>query len=201
MTRAAAGFTLVEVLVALSVFAMLSLAGTTILGQSLNAKAQSDQVNRATKELQIANAILRADFGQMIIRVGRDGYGARTDGGVVFSESGQPVITLVRNGWENPGGQAARSSLQRVEYLVAQDNLVRRAYPYVDGSADANAFEQVLMTGVSNATFSYLLDGVWQGWVNGAGTVSVLPEAVAIEVKSAVFGEVRQLFLAPGGRL
>jgi len=202
MTTTSAGFTLVEVLVTLVVFAMLSLAGTAILGQSLSAKAQSDDVNRAIKDLQVTNALMRSDFTQMVSRTARDGFGARSSATVVTGAPGEPFVTFVRNGWDNPGGLAARSSLQRVEYLVRDGNLVRRSFPFVDGMTDAEGYEQVLMSGVSNVNLSYLLNDTWQaGWRATGSAVVALPEAVAIELSSQAFGDLRQLFLAPGGTL
>ncbi len=202
MTRPTAGFTLVEVLVTLTIFAMLSVAGTAILGQSLRAKDQSDEINQAIKGLQIANSLMRADFGQMVRRTPRDESGARMGIGVTLSGPNQPLVSLVRNGWENPGGLAARSSLQKVEYVITDGNLIRRAFPYVDGSAEIDAFEQVLISGVSEVTLSFFSDGVWQaGWMSGRRLAALYPEAVAIEFSSQALGNVRQLFLAPGGQL
>ena len=202
MTRSAAGFTLVEVLVTLVVFAMLSLAGTALLGQSLTAKEQADDINAAIKDLQITHALMKSDFGQMVGRTARDSYGVREVGTGSAARPGAPVVKLVRDGWENPGGLTPRSSLQRVEYLIDEENLIRRVYPFVDGVAEADAYDQIILRGVSDIQVTYLFNGQWQAaWATAVQASSGLPEAVAIEFTSTAFGEIRQTFLTPGAPL
>jgi general secretion pathway protein J len=199
MIGASAGFTLVEVLVTLLVFAMLSLAGTAILGQSLTAKEQAGDVNQAIKDLQITNALMKADFAQMVSRTARDSYGVRMPASVAAVTTGQPVIQLVRDGWENPGGLQPRSSLQRVAYFLDDGDLIRRAYPFVDGVAEADAYDQVIMRGVSDFRLTYLINGQWQAaWAAAASSSAFVPEAVAVEFTTQNFGGLRQLFLTSG---
>src|SRR3546814_15082683 len=76
----APGFTLVEMLVALLIFAMLSAVGVTVMAYAADnqgvVKARMDRLG----ELQSARALLKADLAQAAVRRvrGRDGNPART---------------------------------------------------------------------------------------------------------------------------
>ncbi len=201
MSRTEAGFTLVEVLVTLAVFSMLSLIGGAVLNQSLNAKAQSNQMQQSIEDLQVARATLKADLAQISLRATRDAYGTQEP--LVFAggdtASLGTVLKLVRDGWQNPLGQYRRSSLQRVDYILKNDTLLRRAYPRLDGQAEGSAQTQVLLKGVENLSVSFLMDGQWRtAWVVPALGPYVLPEAVALDIETRNLGALRQVFMTSG---
>lgn len=201
MSRVEAGFTLVEVLVTLAVFSMLSLMGGAVLNQSLSAKAQSDQMQQSIEDLQIARATLKADLAQISLRATRDAYGSQEP--VVFlggdTTSLGTVLKLVRDGWQNPLGQDRRSSLQRVDYLLEDGKLLRRTYPRLDGQAEGAAHSQVLLEGVETLSVSFLLDGQWRtAWMVPALGPYVLPEAVAFDLETRSLGVLRQVFMTSG---
>ena len=74
MTR---GFTLVETLVALFVFGLIAAAGVIILGNSADAQLRIGEASRSVQDMQRLRAALRADLGQMAVRVTREATGAR----------------------------------------------------------------------------------------------------------------------------
>ncbi|MEQ8736721.1 MAG: type II secretion system minor pseudopilin GspJ [Rhodospirillaceae bacterium] len=201
MSRTESGFTLVEVLVTLAVFSMLSLIGGAVLNQSLNAKAQSDQMQHSIEDLQITRATLKADLSQISLRATRDAYGAQEP--VVFAGGDTitlgTVLKLVRDGWQNPLGQDRRSSLQRVDYILENETLLRRAYPRLDGQSADNAQTQVLLKGVENLSVSFLIDGQWRtSWMVPARGPYVLPDAVALDLETQNLGALRQVFMTSG---
>jgi general secretion pathway protein J len=201
MSRTETGFTLVEVLVTLAVFSMLSLLGGAVLNQSLSAKAQSDQMQHSIEDLQVARATLKADLAQISLRATRDAYGTQEP--MVFAggdtASLGTVLKLVRDGWQNPLGQDRRSSLQRVDYVLEDGKLLRRVYPRLDGQAEGSAQTQVLLKGIENLSVSFLVDGQWRtAWVVPALGPYVLPEAVAIDLETRSLGMLRQVFMTSG---
>ena len=107
------GFTLVEMLVAMAVFSLLAVAASSLLGVSLRNADVFTRADAATRELQIARTIMRADFAQIARRPVRDAYGAPTPtvfaGGAAVAE--KPILSFVRYGWDNPGGIDPRASL------------------------------------------------------------------------------------------
>lgn len=128
------GFTLIEMLVALVIFAMLALAGVALLRGSVSAQdAARDHLDRLA-DVQVALATMETDLAQATVRITRtqDGTlapaffarGAGSDG---------PILQFVRTGWSNPD-DTARPSLQKVEYWWREGRLERVGYPQLDGA-------------------------------------------------------------------
>lgn len=189
------GFTLVELLVALFIFGMLSAAGVTLLSFSVRSQGMAEERLGRTAELRRAGALLASDFGQAAPRLVRDRAGARRAafrGGV----DEDAAVALVRRGWENVDG-APRPSLQKVEYRLANGRLERRAYPFLDG-AEPMAFV-IVAEGVEAMTIRYRdAKGEWRNRWDPADPAA-LPGAVEVTLATSHSGTVRQLFLAGAG--
>lgn len=194
-SAASRGFTLLEVLVALAVFGMLSLSAVLVLAHAVD---QQDAVRThldRLAELQVAHGLLQADLSQAAKRRTR-----RADGGAdrhAFNASPHdprwPLLAFVRHGWSNPEG-APRASLQYVEYRIADGRLERSARSDLDGARSGTP--QVLLTGVRSASILFHVQGRWNdGWIGG---LDALPDALALELELERIGRVRQVFLLPG---
>lgn len=199
--RGATGFTLVEMLVALVVFALLGLAATAVLAWAADNRGTVATHSERLAQLQRARALLQADLGQVAARRvrGRDGrqaldafIGATHRGGA--SASGpEPLMAFVRRGWSNPDS-AARASLQYVEYRLVDGRLERSTRPMLDGATAGEA--QVLVDGIVDASVGYHYAGAWDhGWPGGA---AALPSAVRLELQLEGLGRLEQLFLVAG---
>ncbi|RXR08358.1 type II secretion system minor pseudopilin GspJ [Pseudoxanthomonas composti] len=191
------GFTLIEMLVSLALFALLGAAGVFVLAQSLDAREVVDARVARLGELQRARALLRADLAQAAVRRTRreDGATERNAFNAQPAGASGPLLSFVRRGWSNPDG-APRASLQQVEYRISEGRLERRTRPLLDG-APASA-PLVLLRDVREVrTFFYDYAQWSDGWGGGAER---LPAAVALEMDVAQFGRIRQVFLLPGGR-
>lgn len=132
------GFTLVELLVALLIFALLSMAGVALLRGSVSAQgAVSDHLDRLA-DVQRAVAALDADLAQATVRISRTEAGTLAP--AFFSRGAQsdaPILQFVRGGWSNPDG-ARRSTLQKVEYWWRDGRIERVGYPQVDGAVPSD---------------------------------------------------------------
>ncbi|MBC7987805.1 MAG: type II secretion system minor pseudopilin GspJ, partial [Sphingomonadaceae bacterium] len=123
------GFTLAELLVALFVFAIISVAGVALLAFSVDAQAGSQRALAASDDLRRMNAALTNDLSQAVARVSRDEAGAAQaafQGG--SGADSDLLLAFVRRGWANHDG-APRSSLQKVDYRLVEGRLERRAWP------------------------------------------------------------------------
>jgi len=194
----AAGFTLIEMLVALRVFALLSAVGVGVMAYAADNQGVIQQRMDRLGEFQRARGLLQADLAQAAVRRvrGRDGSAARnafigrTDG---IGRSGEPLLALVRRGWSNPDGEP-RASLQYVEYRLVDGTLERASRAALDGAA--TGMPRVLLTGIRTASIEYHYRGQWnRGWAGGA---EILPDAVRLTLDVAGLGRVEQLFLLPG---
>ncbi len=195
-SRAARGFTLVEMLVALTVFGLLALATVGLLAHASDQQGAVRERMERIASLQRANALLRSDLSQATVRRVRGGGGAAAPAAFAASphDRSRPLFAFVRRGWSNPDA-LPRASLQYVEYRLVEDRLERRGYRHLDGAADAGE-PQVLLQGVRSATVLFHSHRQWSdGWAGGVG---VLPDALLLELELDGIGAVRQLFLLPG---
>ena len=192
------GFTLVELLVSLFIFSMLSAAGVALLSFSVRAQDAADAKLDSLSAVRRAGALLTGDLAQAATRLARDENGAvrpAFEGGT--GQSSGPALALVRRGWDNFDG-ARRPSLQKVEYRLDGDRLERRAWRYLDG---APALAPVtLIGGVRQLRMRYRDDeGRWRDRWDATQIVD-LPRAVEMVIDTGDGGRVRQLFLVGAAR-
>lgn len=151
------GFTLIEMLVALAVFAVIAAGALGLLRFSVDAelasRARTDQIAAERRFL----AVWTADLAQASPRIARDEQGRAHP---ALEAGGDVVLRLTRSGWANPDG-AARPSLQKVEWRWDGKALVRAGYPYPDGAAPEPASAMLALVAAPVLRFR-TGDGVWR---------------------------------------
>ena len=190
------GFTLVEMLIALTIFGMITAGSVALLSFSVTSQEMTQRQLDTVASIRRAGALLTADLAQATARPWRDGGGNQQP--AFFGSAGQEatVMMLVRAGWDNPD-QLPRASLQRVEYRLQGDRLLRIGYANVDGGGAAAVTS--LIRGVQQLTVRFRSrDGEWRSDWRGPDLTD-LPVAVELTVASPRFGPVRQLFLVGTG--
>lgn len=196
-TRVArAGFTLVEVLVSLLIFALIAAAGSAVLGMTIDNRFAVKAASDRTADLQRMRSLLRADLGQAAARRSRGPTGRPQPQAMIGAAApGDPALVLTRAGWSNPGEQP-RPSLQRVEYRLVEDRLERRVSTHLDGARPGSP--QVLHRGVRDLTVTFLRDGT-EAPAFTPTLERPLPDAVRVTMTLDGHGPVNQLFLVGGG--
>ena len=152
MTRRA-GFTLVEVLVALAIFAMIASAGVGLLSFAIDNRLAVRDASERTAAFQRTRALMRADLGQAAPRRVRGADGAPR---AAFELGGEALFAVTRRGWINPG-EAPRASMQRVDYRLIDGRLERRVRERLDGARPAEPLTVALSRG--EGTVSVIVDG------------------------------------------
>lgn len=193
------GFTLVEMLVAVFVFGLLSAAGVGVLASAADSRAAVAERMQRLAEFQRARAMLHADLSQAALRRVRqvDGSAARdafhgATASAIGADGNSMLFGFVRRGWSNPD-QQPRPSLQYVEYRLAGGTLERSTRPMLDGTAPGAPV--ALLHGIRATDVRYRYRGQWSdGWPGGT---TALPEAVVLEFDLDGFGPVEQWFLLP----
>jgi general secretion pathway protein J len=193
------GFTLIEVLVAMAILAVVIMATHQILDSTTKAKEASDEKIAELNGLQTAFRLMDQDFSQMTQRTVRNEAGDAQEqyllAGRYILESQYDGIAFVRDGWVNPISLLPRSELQAVGYRVLDDNLERVYRVYVDQLDNMEPRVQVVLKGIEELKFEFLdADNEWQEqW-----QIKALPKAVAVTLQQIEAEPIRRVFLVPG---
>jgi general secretion pathway protein J len=147
------GFTLLELLVALAIFAVMSVMAYSGLDIIIKARLQTDQHATKLAHLQIAFSFIKRDIEQYINRPIRDQYGDKQ----LTLQGTRSNIALTRAGWHNPMPQShrARSSLQRVAYLIEDKVLIRSYWWVLDRAQDTRPRKMNLLNEVNELQIRY----------------------------------------------
>jgi general secretion pathway protein J len=196
--KAQQGFTLLEVLIAIAIFSVVSLASFTIFDTVLrgdeNSKLRSDRQN----ELQRAFLLIERDFTQIAKRTMRINGEAPGNNFIQTSDDSfladEQAIAFVRNGWTNPGLLLPRSDMQSVAYRMKDGTLERLHYNFVDAVVGQEPRIRPLITQVTSLSFEFYDGSKWQKKWSG----KTLPQAIAIEIDTQDYGLIRRQFLVAG---
>ncbi len=183
------GFTLVEMMIALAIFGMLTAAGVVLLSVVARTQTISDRLLGEVGEIRRAGALLTADLALATPRTYRDDLGwahLAFSGG---AGEGPLMLAFVRASWDDGDGAEPR----RVGYRLAEGRLERLSFDHVDGSAAGRAI--TLLDEVSAVRLRYRdREGEWHTrW--DPSDPRRLPVAVELITDSAAHGLIRQLFL------
>ena len=195
--RRRSGFTLLEVLVAMSIFAVVSVVAYSGLRTAVDAKQSSDVADARLAELQRAYAVLSRDFRQLAPRGVRSAFGDIEP--PLLTEVGE--VRLTRAGRGNPL-QLNRSEFVRVGYRLSADGeLLRLVWPALDQPIDASPAEMILVAEVEALELRCLGDDDrwFETWppANAAPDDAALPQAVELTLELADYGALRWLFAGP----
>lgn len=190
------GFTLVEMLIALAIFGMITAAGVALLSLTVRTQETSERLLDAVGAVRRTGALLNADLAQATPRLRRDGDGRPHPAFESGDGEESLLIALVRRGRDDDA--AAHGALQRVEYHLREGRLERWSYPAVDGAAEPVAMP--LLDGVSRARLRYRdREGQWRARWDPTDPAE-LPRALELVTDSEGEGVLRQLFLVGSRR-
>ncbi|OUS50100.1 type II secretion system protein GspJ [Shewanella sp. SACH] len=199
LTSVQRGFTLLEMLIAIAIFAMIGLASNAVLSTVLT----NDEVTRAfstrLKALQQGFGAIERDLAQIVARTPRLLEGGR--GSTVFQtgndilDSESEALVFYRLGWLNPDGLLPRGSLQSVAYVVHEGRLERWYFPYPEPEFGAEPIKTVVIDKVLSVEYSFFMDDKWERKVEA----TKLPKAIAMEIEIEGLGKIQRKFLLPLG--
>ena len=192
------GFTLIEVLVALAVFGVLSVMAYMALGQTLsNADMLGERMERL-EAIQRAIRYLDSDLMQAAPRPVRGLLGDGYEPAIRSSFASEYALEVTHGGWTNPAG-LPRGTLQRSAYRIEDGELIRYHWRVLDRTINNEPIETVLLDGVESIVFRYLTsDGEGsEQWppanVPGPGGFRLRPRGVEIVLTLTDEGEIRRL--------
>lgn len=206
-----AGFTLIEVMIAMFIAAIMLALGYSAINQAARDKGSLETSQARITEIQRGIRVVAQDFAQMIDRTSRD-----TDGGgniepaVVATNKDTTLITFTRAGWSNPAG-IQRPAEERVRYQFVDGSLVRQHWLSVDPALNTQPRERILLTKVKSVQLRFL-DPTSRNWrddwpavtssgpVNAANIGQLLrtrPLAIEVTIVLEDWGRIQRLFEIP----
>jgi general secretion pathway protein J len=201
--RTVAGFTLLELLVAVAIFSVvgvLALSGYTQLQKQSEYAAQ--RLDR-TRQVQRAVQTLAQDLEQVEPRPIREPIGEALLPSLMLGVTTEYRLQLTRAGWSNTAG-LPRPTVQRVGYRVENQELWRDHWPVLDRTLGVEPVRERMLTGVRSITFR-VLDGS-RTWVDQWPEPQAIdpaearrrPAAVEITIELDDWGTIRRLVEVPG---
>lgn len=192
------GFTLLEVLIAIAIFAIVSLASFSIFDTIITSEEKSTERMSHMNEIQRAFMLIERDFLQIAKRSLRLESEAPLKGFIHTdasdSDSSSQTIGFVRSGWSNPGLLLPRSDMQSVAYLLNDNALERIHYNFVDASLSETPKKRVLIANVNSINFEFHNGKEWSKTFESTD----LPLAISIELDTEQFGIITRNFLIAG---
>ena len=190
------GFTLLEVLVAMSIFAVIGLGANQMLRTMIDTHEATKNVNAEMNALLRFFSMVERDFSQYVPRKVRDEYGEPMESLMV--NSGEYPLELTRSGWNNPA-KIARSELQREAYSLEDKELRRLYWLVLDRAEDSEPIEQLVLEGVTDFQVNLIddRDERTDSWPSfDAQSNSPVSLEVLIETESS--GQIRRLYALAG---
>ncbi|MEL7448832.1 MAG: type II secretion system minor pseudopilin GspJ [Pseudomonadota bacterium] len=203
--KRATGFTLLELIVAIGIFAFVASVAYAGLSAAGKTRARLEAHDERMRQLQYAIRRIANDAYQLQPRGIRDVIGDGQLGALALgiNTGAGSGMELTTGGWSNPLGQP-RPTLQRAAYLIEENTLVRTYWPVLDRTFATEPLRQELLTGVLTMQIRYLDQASeWQeDWPPlGAAdpeTVRARPLALEIVIELEDFGLISRIIEIQG---
>ena len=160
---AAHGFTLVELLIAMAILAVIGVIALAGLSTVLQQQAIAEERAQRWRDIQFAMHVITQDLAQIHPRAARDESGETWKPSFLVGASEQFAVELSRGGWANPAG-LPRGHVLRVAYdwEDSANTLVRFHWPAVDRTLTTPPVRTELLTGVDDVQIRLLdRNGQW----------------------------------------
>lgn len=179
------GFTLLEILIAMALFAIMSVMAYSGLRVLLDARAATSIRSERLAELQITLYLLAEDLAQIIARPIRDEYGATQI--ATRGENDGELLTLTRSvpTWSS---YQTGSRLQRISYRFEKGILYRMAWQTVDRTQQTEYRRRKLIE-LEKIQLRFFDEDWTDNWLSNQA-----PKAVEIVFTIKGLGDVKRLF-------
>ncbi|MEM9624496.1 MAG: type II secretion system minor pseudopilin GspJ [Pseudomonadota bacterium] len=192
------GFTLLEILVAFLIFAIIGAVSSQLLSQTIDANEDLSQRGTRLNDAHRAMQIMQRDVMQLASRPIRDQFGDQQRPLLIGNDG---VIEFTRLGWRNPL-QQPRAELQRVAYLLQDNKLVRGYWPVLDRAQDTEPAYQTLLSEVERVEFFALdISGNEYAFWPPPGYAPTNPDTqlggIVLRIEMAPFGVIERIWEVP----
>jgi general secretion pathway protein J len=189
------GFTLIEILIALFIFTIVSFLLMSSLRTIITAQSRTEEKALRLRDVQMAFLFMSRDIEQALNRPILNASG-KEDAAFIGKEK---TFQLTHTGFANPLGVVRRSNLQRTIYTCNENVVERQVFPVLDQAPETKADVRTLLTNVTEARFQYLdhHGHLADKWPINNGEDQPLPRGVKISLTLARWGNISQVYLIP----
>ncbi len=193
----ARGFTLIELMVAVAIFAAIAAIAYGSVDALLRARARLENSEARLRALQVTLSTFERDVRSTVARPAREPYGDPRP--ALVGQRGDITLTRLRSG----GLADAQAQAQRVGYGLEGKRLMRYAWPVTDAAPSTRPLATPLLDAVDGVSMRYLDDqGGWRDvWpaanVAVVAQLTALPRAVDLRISTSDFGELRRVVELP----
>ena len=189
------GYTLIEVVIALAIFAILSTLSVGLLSRAFETKNKLASQISPLSDIQLMATRISQDAAQMVAREVRDQDMKKTPAFVANIK----YIEFTRGGFVSISPKDHQSTLRRVALSCENHKLVRKTWPKLDGFERDKPQTQTLLTHLERCSFAFTSSrrrwsDEWRGDDNS------LPSSFKLYISIKDMGEVGLVFAIPGGR-
>lgn len=184
--------------IAVSIFALMGVIAFGGLGEmTRNGQAVTDANDRLS-DIQFAVVYFNRDWTQVSPRKIRNQYGDEESNIVIADDA----ITFTRSGWSNLLG-ARRSTLQRVQYRVEDERLVRYYWRSLDQGIGETPIRMVMLDDVERVEilFQNALGQPIRRWPPDANPSGGYPILLQLSLELPDIGAINRLLEVPDGVL
>lgn len=188
---------MIEMVIAVAIFALMMVMAFPGLTHIARVGDQVGQANRRLAELQFALTYLNRDWMQVSPRKILDQYGDEKSNIVIVDNS----ISFTHSGWSNLL-QQKRSELQRVQYLVIDNQLIRQYWASLDQGTAEEPIATVLMEDIESFQIHFIdsSEQAIEDWPLAVGAVDA-PIALRVEIDAQQIGQIHRIMEIPDGVL
>jgi len=195
------GFTLLEVMVAISIFAVIGLGCWQVLDNAITSDKRLNERAQHLQQLQRAMWVISRDINNIIDRAVRNANGYK-EAPLTSLQAGFG-LQLTHGGWPNPA-QTKRSELQRSAYSLEPNNdggydLIRTYWPSLDRAPETPAIQQHLLHHITYLEFEFIDQAgkTWFYWPLGNekdADNQKIPAGIVIKIGTEDFGDIERVY-------
>ncbi len=197
MRKTTQGYTLIEVVIALAIFAILGTLSVGLLSRAFDTKARLATQIEPLSEITLAATRIKQSASQIVARPVRDQDMNKIPAFVANTNQ----IEFTRGGFiqlEQINQAPKKSTLRRMALSCDGSNLIQSTWSVLDGFDQEAPQKQVLLSHLKSCSFAF--PASHKTWSDAwRGDENTTPSAFKLYLNFKDLGEIALIFQIPGG--